>query len=294
MDLARQPNGKKTITFVPGPLYKIFDEILVNAADNKQRDPKMDDVNVNIDVAKNMISVWNNGDGIPVEMHQGEVVYVPELIFGHLLTSSNYDDLIKKTTGARNGYGAKLANIFSTEFTIETADGKRNKRYKQVFTNNMAKKSEPTITKCKNSENWTMVSFKPDLAKFGMECLEDDTVALMKRRVIDLAGYLGKGENVSDAGRVRGSILSHMKTLRQRDEAKEQNHKEWFTILKSSLDKDVDFLGEIPVPSGFHHTIRKNDVIYVFRSTFNRKGGRTKRPSPKIFIVRKGDKSEQV
>ncbi|GJU89399.1 DNA topoisomerase 2 [Tanacetum coccineum] len=156
----------------------------------------MDGVKVNIDVANNMISVWNNGDGIPVEMHQGEGVYVPELIFGHLLTSSNYDDSIKKTTGGRNGYGAKLANIFSTEFTIETADGKRNKRYKQVFTNNMGKKSEPTITKCMNSENWTMVSFKPDLAKFGMKCLEDDTVALMKRRVIDLAGCLGKGVKV--------------------------------------------------------------------------------------------------
>lgn len=122
---------KRSISYVPG-LYKIFDEILVNAADNKQRDPKMDSVKVTIDVEKNLISVYNNGDGIPVEIHQEEGVYVPEMIFGHLLTSSNYDDSIKKTTGGRNGYGAKLANIFSTEFTLETADGKRNRRYKQV------------------------------------------------------------------------------------------------------------------------------------------------------------------
>jgi DNA topoisomerase-2 len=40
--------------------------------------------------------VWNNGDGIPVEMHKEEGVYVPELIFGHLLTSSNYNDTEKK------------------------------------------------------------------------------------------------------------------------------------------------------------------------------------------------------
>jgi DNA gyrase/topoisomerase IV subunit B len=40
--------------------------------------------------------VWNNGDGIPVEMHKEEGVYVPELIFGHLLTSSNYNDMEKK------------------------------------------------------------------------------------------------------------------------------------------------------------------------------------------------------
>lgn len=122
----------RPVTYVPG-LYKIFDEILVNAADNKQRDPKMDAVEVVIDPEQNLISVYNNGDGIPVEIHQEEGVYVPELIFGHLLTSSNYDDAEKKTTGGRNGYGAKLTNIFSTEFVIETADGKRQKKYKQVF-----------------------------------------------------------------------------------------------------------------------------------------------------------------
>jgi len=122
----------RPVTYVPG-LYKIFDEILVNAADNKQRDPSMDCVKVEIDAEQNLISVYNNGDGVPVEIHQEEGVYVPEMIFGHLLTSSNYDDNVKKTTGGRNGYGAKLTNIFSTEFVIQTADGKRQKKYKQVI-----------------------------------------------------------------------------------------------------------------------------------------------------------------
>nr|BAE06274.1 topoisomerase II [Scutellaria baicalensis] len=182
---------QKSITYVPG-LYKIFDEILVNAADNKQRDPKMNSVKVTIDVESNCISVYNNGDGVPVEIHQEEGVYVPELIFGHLLTSSNYDDNEKKTTGGRNGYGAKLTNIFSTEFVIETADGKREKKYKQVFSNNMGTKSEPIISKRQAGDDWTKITFKPDLAKFNMTCLEDDTVALMKKRVIDIAGCLGK------------------------------------------------------------------------------------------------------
>lgn len=62
----------------------------------------------------------------------------------------------------------------------------------KVFSNNMGKKSEPIITKCKEGENWTKVSFKPDLAKFNMNHLEDDVVALMKKRVIDIAGCLGK------------------------------------------------------------------------------------------------------
>ncbi|RZB66593.1 DNA topoisomerase 2-like [Glycine soja] len=191
----------RAVSYVPG-LYKIFDEILVNAADNKQRDPSMDALKVTINAEANTVSVFNNGDGVPVEIHQEEKVYVPELIFGHLLTSSNYNDNEKKTTGGRNGYGAKLTNIFSTEFVIETADGKRQKKYKQVFSNNMGKKSEPVITKCKVGENWTKVTFKPDLEKFKMDYLEEDVVALMKKRVVDMAGCLGKTVKVELNGQV--------------------------------------------------------------------------------------------
>jgi len=124
---------------VPG-LYKIFDEIVVNAVDNKQRDPSMDKLEVTIDQATNTIRVLNNGNGIPIVMHQEHGCYVPELIFGHLLTGSNFDDDEKKTTGGRNGYGAKLANIFSSRFIVETADGQRGLRFRQEFRNNMAER----------------------------------------------------------------------------------------------------------------------------------------------------------
>ncbi|EFJ45103.1 hypothetical protein VOLCADRAFT_94598 [Volvox carteri f. nagariensis] len=185
----------KTVNYPPG-LYKIFDEILVNAADNKVRDPTMDTIKVDVDPANNSIRVWNSGRGIPVEVHKEEGVYVPELIFGHLLTSSNYNDSEKKITGGRNGYGAKLANIFSTEFTVETCDGSRQRRYKQTFTNNMQQKGTPKITDCKASDNWTCITFKPDLAKFGMSELDEDIVSVLRRRVFDMAGVLGKGVKV--------------------------------------------------------------------------------------------------
>ncbi|KAG8061377.1 hypothetical protein GUJ93_ZPchr0003g17488 [Zizania palustris] len=93
----------------------------------------MDALRVEIDVAEGRISIYNNGDDIPVEVHQEEGVYVPEMIFSHLLTSRNYDDNVKKTTGGRNDYGAKLTNIFSTEFVIETADGRRQKKLQAGF-----------------------------------------------------------------------------------------------------------------------------------------------------------------
>lgn len=97
----------RNVTIVPG-LYKIFDEILVNAADNKTRDSSMNLLEVTIDPENNIISVYNNGKGIPIEIHDKEKIYIPEMIFGNLLTSSNYNDDQKKVTGGRNGYGAKV------------------------------------------------------------------------------------------------------------------------------------------------------------------------------------------
>lgn len=76
--------------------------------------------------------MYNNGKGIPVAHHKVENMYVPEMIFGTLLTSSNYNDDERKVTGGRNGYGAKLCNIFSTRFTVETSDRQHKKKFKQV------------------------------------------------------------------------------------------------------------------------------------------------------------------
>ncbi|OLL26098.1 DNA topoisomerase 2 [Neolecta irregularis DAH-3] len=174
-------------TIVPG-FYKIFDEILVNAADNKQRDPSMTQIKVTFDREKNEISVMNDGKGIPVEIHAKEKIYIPELIFGNLLTSSNYDDDQKKVTGGRNGYGAKLCNIFSTEFIVETANKKSGKKYKQIWTDNMTVKTKPKISENKKGEEYTKITFKPDLAKFDMEVMDDDIEGVIKRRVYDIAG----------------------------------------------------------------------------------------------------------
>jgi DNA topoisomerase II len=180
----------RKVSFVPG-LYKIFDEILVNAADNKQNDKTMDEIKVTIDRESGEISVHNNGKGIPVEMHEKEKMYIPEMIFGHLLTSSNYNDKQEKITGGRNGYGAKLCNVFSTEFTIETADSKQKKKYKQTWTANMSKKGTAKIT-AHAGKDYTKVTFHPDYAKFGMTGMDDDFEALVKRRIYDMAGTLKK------------------------------------------------------------------------------------------------------
>ena len=95
----------------------------------------MSKLEVNIDKTTGIISVLNDGEGIEVKQintEKNKDIYVIELIFGELLTSENFKDgKEKKLTGGKNGYGAKLTNIFSSEFIVETIDKKRKKKYTQ-------------------------------------------------------------------------------------------------------------------------------------------------------------------
>ena len=123
-------------------------------------------------------------------MHAKEKVYVPELIFGHLLTSSNYNDSVKKVTGGRNGFGAKLTNIFSKKFTITTADSQNKKKYVQVFKNNLSEICPPKIEAYPaEAYDFTEVMFEPDLKRFHMQGgISKDMESLLVKRVYDLAG----------------------------------------------------------------------------------------------------------
>lgn len=210
---------EKEVCYVPG-LFKIFDEILVNAADNKVRDAKMSKIDVTITPEENLVSVLNDGQGIPVEMHDTEKIFIPEMIFGHLLTSSNYDDKEKKVTGGRNGYGAKLCNIFSTEFTLETVDSKLGKKYIQKWENNMQTCHPPKITSYSNKNSYTKITFKPDLKRFNMTELESDIVSIMKRRVFD----------------INGSVRDVKVTL-NKENLKIRNFKNYVELYLKSLEK---------------------------------------------------------
>merc|ERR1719382_2133943 len=105
----------------------------------------MNSIKVEIDVKQKRIKVRNNGKGLPIQIHKSHKVYVPELVFGHLLTSDNYDDSEKKVTGGRNGFGAKLTNIFSNRFIVE--DTVAGKIYTQQWNSNMSRKSKPEVKK---------------------------------------------------------------------------------------------------------------------------------------------------
>ena len=180
---------KKEITYTPG-FYKIFDEISVNARDASVNDNTCDMIKIEYNIEEGYISVYNNGDiGIPVEMHPEHKVLVPSMIFGELLTSSNYDDNEDRTTGGRNGYGAKLASIFSTIFIVEIDDMKRGKRFRQEWKDNMLNVGEPVVTKLPaKTRSSVKITFYPDFAKFHIKDLNNDHKMLFHRRAYDIAG----------------------------------------------------------------------------------------------------------
>ena len=105
------------------------------------------------------------------------------MIFGEMLSGSNFDDKKKRTTGGRNGYGAKLANIFSTKFNVEIVDTVRKKKYKQTWKNNMSVTEKPKITKFNSGNNYVKIKFYPDLEKFGMNKLDKNHYELFIEEV---------------------------------------------------------------------------------------------------------------
>tara|TARA_B100001093_G_C26859789_1_gene1029398 strand:- start:1959 stop:5231 length:3273 start_codon:yes stop_codon:yes gene_type:complete len=183
----------KYVKWNPG-IYKIFDEIITNASDECQRNKGVKNIFINFNKKENSISVKNDGSGVPITIHKEHNIYVPELIFGNLLSSTNYNDSVKRTTGGLNGLGAKLTNIFSKQFIVETVHS--GKKYIQIFEDNMSKINKPVITDTKEKA-YTKITFVPDFNKFNLKNLEDcDTLDILKKRVFDVSAITPKTVSV--------------------------------------------------------------------------------------------------
>ena len=186
-------------------LLKIFDELLVNALDRNTLFPtevKSISISINDDGS---ISVENNGPlgGIAITQNNDEGLWNPELTFGHLLTSSNYDDNTERYVGGRNGYGAKLANIFSKRFTVSIKDPVNKKIYTQVWEDNMSKCNTPTIKKYSSTGSSVCINFLPDWNRFGMRGMDDNFLKIIEKRVWDsqictskICKLVFQGENI--------------------------------------------------------------------------------------------------
>lgn len=222
-----------TATFNRG-LYKIVDELLVNTwdqriridGDNLKRMSKSGNkagskaghqakpskskkakliplrtvtrVDIAVDPHTGELCVRNDGEGIDIAMHPEHQVYTVELIFGHLLTSTNYHKG-PKLTGGKNGYGAKLGNVFSVRFEVTTVDANTHQMYTQVFSDNMATKSDPVIVPYEG-EPFTQIKMIPDFARFGMTGWTGPMIRLLQKRAYDLSACAGEGMTVTFNG----------------------------------------------------------------------------------------------
>lgn len=179
---------EKEIEYIPG-LYKIFDEIIVNARDHSVGDPTCKNIRISIDKNTGIISCCNDGDDmIPIQIHKTYNKYIPEFIFSNLLSSTNYDDECERITGGKNGLGAKCTNIYSKWFKITVVNKKDKLQYEQLCHENMYKIDEPVITSItKKLSSSVTLEFLPDYKKFGVDGISDDMFALFYKRVYDIA-----------------------------------------------------------------------------------------------------------
>ena len=185
--LSGQKFSKKNLKYSPA-LLKIFDEILVNAIDRNSLHPKhVSSISVAIDKDSGSVTIENNGPlgGIGVRMHEKEGLWNPELVFGHLLTSTNYDDTQKRIVGGRNGYGAKLANIYSTDFSVVIKDHETKQTYTQSWSKNMTVCNPPKIKKYSGAMSSVAITFIPEWKRFGMSKMDNTIYSIFQKRVWD-------------------------------------------------------------------------------------------------------------
>ena len=186
----------KTHLHIAG-LYKLFDEVLVNAHDQYIRMKEKSPVSyIQGSCVDGTITVVNDGPGIDIAIHPEYQVYIPQMIFAELRTSTNYDKEEKKIVGGKNGFGAKLAIIWSTYAKLETVDTTRQLKYTQIFRDNLSVIEKPTITKY-TKKPYTSLSFTPDYKRLGIQGLDTEMQQLFERRMMDIAGITDKKVKVS-------------------------------------------------------------------------------------------------
>ena len=199
----------KNIKYIPG-LFKLFDEGIVNCRDHVVRMKQAVDAgqsnclpvsNIDISISEDgTITMTNDGNGIDVAKHPENDMWIPEMIFGHLRTSTNYNKDEKKIVGGKNGFGFKLVLIWSTYGSVETVDHVRGLKYYQEFKNNLDEICQPKISKATKAKPYTKITFKPDYARLGIQGLTADFIALLKKRVYDIAAVTDKSLKVKYNG----------------------------------------------------------------------------------------------
>ena len=206
--------------YVIPAMYKLIDELLVNVMDvhtknSTGEEAPVKNVWITVDYDTNTISVKNDGDGVPVELHEKaskalkKNVLCPELVWFHFGSGDNFDG--DRIVGGKNGYGAKLCGVFSNKYEVKTCDGK-GKQFKMVAQDNMSKMGKASVKSVKSSA-YTKVTFTIDMTRFTQDGLPlvsipTDTRFAIEQRVQDLANFMPDVRVKLNGTRVKAKTLA--------------------------------------------------------------------------------------
>lgn len=275
-------------------ILRIFIEALSNATDNVERSRGTKTPCTTIKVSINEItgetSVWNDGDTVPIEIHEEEKCYNHTLIFGQLLTGSNYDDEEERIVAGRNGLGIKLCNIFSEKFTVNGCDPTEKKTFSQTWNNNMRDISTPIVKnldKSSKEKGYTEVNWIPDFKQFGLKKYTQDIINLYTRYVIDAAMLSRVNVYLND-------VLIPFKTLGQYSQLYDSPTEEKLLIKTKNCEvmvtpatqfQAISFVNGVFTKLGGQHVESWSEAIFrPIVDKFNGKDKKIKTKTPKINI----------
>jgi DNA topoisomerase-2 len=271
-------------------ILRIFIEVLSNAIDNVERSKKTTTpckkIKINIDSETGQTSIWNDGDVVPIEINEDEGCYNHTMIFGQLLTGSNYDDEEDRLVAGRNGIGAKACSIFSKKFIVSGSDPDKNKVFTQIWTENMRHTTPPDIKNSK-SKGYTHITWWPDFSRFALDGYTPDIIKLYTRYIIDAA-------MISKVQVFLNDELIPVKNITQYATLYNTPTEEHLTIKTSNCEvflttctqfESVSFVNGIFTRMGGQHVDAWSEAIFrPLVDKFNGKDKKVKNKTPKINI----------
>ena len=284
----------KDSTVYSDGILRIFTEVISNVIDNcwrsKKEGARVSKVCIDIDKITGETKVWNDGLHIPVEEKDG--IYIPELIFGHLLAGSNMDDTEERLSSGRNGLGVKLVNVFSKEFSVEVFDPVHGKLYKQSWKNNMRELFPAMIKSKKGVNGYTIVKYIPDFEKFGYITYDDTIMSIYQKLALDMSMII-KTPVYFNENKMTFRSLKHYAAMFGCKESdmiyieKEEYGEISSAIIAASPDeeyREVVFTnGIFNKKGGVHADLLREDVLKALIAKINKKSG----PSLNIKEIRK-------
>ena len=273
-------------------ILRIFVEALSNAIDNVERSKKVKTPCTKIKVTLNQdtgeTSVWNDGDVVPIDVDPDENCYIHSMVFGQLLTGSNYDDEEERIISGRNGLGIKLTNIFSKNFRVSGCDPNNGKILTQEWNNNMRETKGPDVKNTKLKRGYTEVAWTPDFERFGLKKYSDDIIRLYTRYIIDAAMlskidvYLNDKiipiKNLSDYAAMYDTPTNEKLYIKTKDAE--------VLLTPSNEYQNVSFVNGVYTRLGGQHVDAWAEELFrPIVDKFNGKEKKTKAKTPKINIT---------